>query len=64
MAQKTHVIAARRKPRRLCWRYPLLSVMGIFISDIDRIRRLAQALNCAQEILRLLEAQGAPTRPV
>jgi hypothetical protein len=32
-------------------------------TESDRLRREASALNAAQTILRLLEAQGAPTRP-
>lgn len=31
--------------------------------EADRVRRIAQALNAAQIILRLLESQGAQTRP-
>ncbi len=33
------------------------------INDGDRLRRIARALISAQIILRLLEAQGACTRP-
>ena len=32
-------------------------------TESERLRREAQALNAAQIILRLLEAQGAQTRP-
>lgn len=32
-------------------------------TETDRLRREASALNAAQTILRLLEAQGAQTRP-
>jgi hypothetical protein len=32
-------------------------------TETDRLRRAASSLNAAQTILRLLEAQGAQTRP-
>jgi hypothetical protein len=37
---------------------------GLVFTETDRLRREANALNSAQTILRLLEAQGAPTRPL
>lgn len=33
------------------------------MTETERLRRAATALNAAEIILRLLEAQGAPTRP-
>ena len=36
---------------------------GRTFTETDRLRRAASALNAAQTILRLLEAQGAQTRP-
>ena len=36
---------------------------GRAFTETDRLRRAASALNAAQTILRLLEAQGAQPRP-
>ncbi len=33
------------------------------MQEADKVRRLARAINSAQLILRLLEGQGAQTRP-
>lgn len=38
--------------------------MGVVFSEMERLRRVALALHAAQTILRLLEAQGAQTRPM
>lgn len=38
--------------------------MGGAFSDAEAVRRIGLSLNAANTILRLLEAQGAQTRPV